>query len=210
MAKVVMRTTGRKNAAVATSVTNGRATLTYWDRAHCASGRTLAIMGLRNRSAMMNELETHSRPPVGELRGAPAGKTNVDTQLGKCLIASTDGAKREMICLAATEAGWDTIVCADEHKAMAAAQRTRFQMAWVDLDVSPAKSAFRDLCQTVAALPGVLLVICGHVNDSAEEIWARQLGVWLYLPGLSLDHANEISLLCEQAQRVAGRSKAST
>ncbi len=159
---------------------------------------------------MMNELETHSRPPVGQLRGKPSAQTDVGIQLGKCLVVSTDRPKREMISLAATEAGWDTIVCADEHNAMAAVLRTRFQMAWVDLEVTPSTSTFRSLCQAVAALPHVLLVVCGHENDTDEEIWARQLGVWLYLPGLSLEHSSEISLLCEQAQRVAGTSRAST
>jgi hypothetical protein len=159
---------------------------------------------------MMNELETHSRPPVGQLRGKPAAKTDVRTQLGKCLIVSPDRAKREMISLAATEAGWDTIVCADEHHAMTAVARTRFEMAWVDLEVGPTVAALQGCCQAVAALPNVLLVICGHEDDQEEEIWARQLGVWLYLPGLSLDHASEISLLCEQAQLAAGSARASS
>jgi hypothetical protein len=159
---------------------------------------------------MMNELETHSRPPVGRLREKPAAKTDVSTQLGKCLVVSVDDAKRAMIFLAATEAGWDTIVCADEHSAMAAVQRTRFQMAWVDLDVPQTPAAFRHVCQAVAALPNVLLVACGRENDAEEETWARQLGVWLYLPGLSLEHTSEISLLCAQAQLVAGRYRAVT
>jgi hypothetical protein len=163
-------------------------------------------MGLKNRSAMMNELETQSRPPVGQLQGTPAAKTNVGTQVGKCLIVSTDIAKRETISLAATEAGWDTIVCADEASAMKAVLRNRFQMAWIDLDGSPACSAARELCQAVAALSQVLLVVCGHEHDAEEETWARQLGVWLYLPGLSLDHPRELCEVCEQAQWVAGRS----
>jgi DNA-binding NtrC family response regulator len=163
-------------------------------------------MGLKNRSAMMNEFETLSRTPVAQLQGAPAAKTNVGTESGKCLIVSTDVAKREMISVAATEAGWDTIVCTDERTAAAAVLRTRFQMAWIDLDGSLASSVARDLCQSLATLSQVLLVVCGRENDAEEEVWARQLGVWLYLPGLSPDHPCEICLLCEQAQRVAGRS----
>ncbi len=153
---------------------------------------------------MMNELETQSRPPVGRLRGKPAAKTDVATQLGKCLVVSKDDVKREMISLAATEAGWETIVCADKPNAMTAVLRTRFQMAWVDLEATPSSSTFRSLCQSVSELPNVLLIVCGRENDAEEEIWARQLGVWIYLPGLSLDHMSEISLLCEQAQLVTG------
>ena len=158
----------------------------------------------------MNELETHSRPPVGQLRGKPAAKTDIKTQIGKCLVVSADGAKREMISLAATEAGWETIVCGDKLKAMTAVLRTRFQMAWVDLDVTPGSPALRSLCQSVAELPNVLLIVCGHEDDADEEVWARRLGAWLYLPGLSLDHTSEISLLCEQAQLVADSSSATS
>ena len=77
----------------------------------------------------MNELKTHSRPKVGQLRSKPDVRTGVRTQLGTCLIASTDHPKRAMISVAATEAGWDTIVCAGANQAMDAVQRRHFQMA---------------------------------------------------------------------------------
>jgi hypothetical protein len=159
---------------------------------------------------MMNELETHSRPPVGQSRAEPAAKESVSTQLGRCLIVSTDSAKRDMLSLAATDAGWDTIVCVDQQQGMTAIQRMRFQLAWIDVAVATATKPFRELCQAVAALPGVLLVVCGHEQNAEEEIWARQLGVWLYLPGVSLEHASDISLVCEQAQLVAGNAKTSS
>ena len=49
------------------------------------------------------------------------------------------------------------------------------------------------------SMPGLLLVICGHEGEVEEEIWARQLGVWLYVPGLSNAPAEDLSLLCQQA-----------
>lgn len=55
----------------------------------------------------------------------------------------------------------------------------------------------------------MLLAVCGHEGDPQEETWARQLGVWLYLPGVSIDHVDEISVMCEQAQVIANGSKAS-
>jgi hypothetical protein len=117
--------------------------------------------------------------------------------------------RREWLSRAATTAGWDTVVCADEHNATAALRRTRFRLAWVDLDhPGPASSGFRDLCQTLAGTPGLLLAICGHVRDPQEEIWARQLGVWLYLPGISQTQIDEIRAVCEQAQLAAGIPKA--
>jgi hypothetical protein len=157
---------------------------------------------------MMNEVETHSKPPRGELQSDPRMVTGVGTGIGSFLIASADRSRREMIALAANDAGWETIVCHDEASAMAAVQRLRFQMAWVDLESPQTSSGFRELCRSIAALPHVLQVVCGNVEDAKEEIWARQLGVWLYLPGVSLEHAGELAMLCEQAQLVAGMAQA--
>lgn len=68
---------------------------------------------------------------------------------------------------------------------------------------------WNDLCQAIAGLPSVLLAICGREFDPAQEIWARQLGVWLYIPGLSVDDAAEVAEVCEQALLVASGSHAS-
>jgi DNA-binding NtrC family response regulator len=157
---------------------------------------------------MMNELETHSQSPRGELQRSPRVVRDVDTGMSSCLIVSTCPAKRELLALAASEAGWETIVCQDGASARVTVERVRFQMAWVDLESPTSPSEFRELCRSISALPQVLQVICGHVDDVKEEIWARQLGVWLYLPGVSLEHADELVMLCEQAQLVAGMTQA--
>ncbi len=116
---------------------------------------------------------------------------------------STGRLRRERISQAATQGGWNTVVCADPPNALAAARRYRFQLAWVDLDNGgTAPAAFRELCQVLADLPGMLLAICGNPADAEEEIWARQLGVWLYVPGLSNAPVDELSVLCEQAYQL--------
>ena len=157
----------------------------------------------------MGYLKTRSRPPSREVEGKPSVSTEVRTEQTQCLIASVIQARREMLSEAAAQAGWETVVCADAQNATAAARRVKFQMAWIDLDHhGRTPSGYRNLCQTLAAMPGMLLAVCGHESDPQEEIWARQLGVWLYLPGVSIDHVDEISLLCEQAQQIANKSKA--
>lgn len=183
-------------------------TITAKGRAQVRFGREARVidkMGLKNRSDTMNELETPPGAPVGQLHGTPAINLSLGTRLGKCLIVSTDISKRETLFLAATEAGWDTIVCADETTAAEAVLRARFQMAWIDLDGSLPWAAARDLCRSIAELPNVLLIVCGHEDDPEEEIWARQLGAWLYLPGLSLDDPNQLALVCDQAQHLTDR-----
>ena len=65
------------------------------------------------------------------------------------------------------------------------------------------KNPLLQLCQLLAEMQGLLLVICGHDGDVEEEIWARQLGVWLYVPGLSNASSEDLALLCQQAYETA-------
>jgi hypothetical protein len=46
----------------------------------------------------------------------------------------------------------------------------------------------------------MLLVICGRDGDAMQEIWAHQLGAWLYLPGV--DISGDLAMLCSQARMV--------
>lgn len=128
-------------------------------------------------------------------------------QPSQCLVVSTSQPMRELLSQSANVAGWDTVVCADHQNGLAAYNQTRFQMALIDLTgPATATRGLRDLCQTLASRPKMLLAVCGSATDPSEEIWARQLGVWLYLPGVALEHAEELAAICEQAQLVAGLS----
>lgn len=158
---------------------------------------------------MMNELEMHSQVGHG-LREQPATAQQVMTQLGKCLVVSESVEVRSCLAVAAQSAGWATVVCPDGNTAVAAMERVRFQLAWVDLQAATAAVngadrllMLRRLCESLSTQSGALLVICGHANDVAEEIWARQLGVWLYLPEVDIEELGELSYLCEQARLIA-------
>ena len=56
------------------------------------------------------------------------------------------------------------------------------QLAFVDLE-GVQGVGFQTLVRQLADQRQVLLVVCGHEQDGTEEVWARQLGVWFYLPG---------------------------
>ncbi len=163
---------------------------------------------LESRSVDMSTIRTRTKYPasVSDVSREQSAAAQKKTTAAHCLIASAVQAKRELLSDAATQAGWDTVVCADAQNATAAARRAKFQMAWIDLDHhGQTSSGFRELCQTLAATPSMLLAVCGHEGDPKEEIWARQLGIWLYLPGISIDRIDEISLLCEHAQLLTNR-----
>jgi len=41
----------------------------------------------------------------------------------------------------------------------------------------------REMAARTCGVNRSLLVVCGATADSDEELWARQLGAWAYLPG---------------------------
>lgn len=152
------------------------------------------------------------RNPITELQSSATridavAVSNAKTQRAvyQCLIASCRDDRNKMLARSARNVGWDLIVCHDAERAARQAARERVHLAFVDL-VNFDKGAppgFRKLSETLAARNGPLLVICGHEDDALEEIWARQLGVWLYLPGV--DQSSNIATLCEQARTVVDK-----
>ena len=83
------------------------------------------------------------------------------------------------------EGGWDVTVCCDTATAVAQARQRLLQMALVDLAglATDDAASFRFLVEQLACTSRMLLLVCGNLDDSREEVWARHLGVWMYLPG---------------------------
>lgn len=127
--------------------------------------------------------------------------------LYQCLISSASRARRNMLSKAAADAGWDSILCNSPEEVGNNLELTMFQFALVDLDHRGATpSGARDLVQNlIQGDPNALIGVCGHEADPAEEIWARQLGVWVYLPGATT--SSEMSILFEQALQIVAASR---
>jgi hypothetical protein len=119
----------------------------------------------------------------------------------QCLIVSADPARLDMLDRAASDSGWNTFPCADAATARAQIHRWMMQLAVVDLAAKP--EAFRALIEELSACSGLLSIVCGNEGNVEEEIWVRQRGAWMYLPGVS-DQSN-ISLLCGEARQIAER-----
>ena len=94
------------------------------------------------------------------------------------------------------------MVFRDAEVARLAASRIRFRLAVVDLQRTRGSppAGLRELCEALAAEGTALLVVCGNDGDAVEEIWAHQLGAWLYLPSVEAD--SDLTMLCEQARTV--------
>ncbi len=120
----------------------------------------------------------------------------------QCLIVSADPQRRKLLEQAADDSGWKTFSCADAHSATTYVNRWMVQLAVVDLQ-SQRPELFRPLVEQLTACNGLLSIVCGNEGDVDEEIWVRQRGAWMYLPGVA-DSSN-ISLLCSEARQIAER-----
>lgn len=119
-----------------------------------------------------------------------------------CLVSSASKVRRNLISDAATGVGWSTIICASADDALSEAKRSRVRFAMVDLDDrGETPQGARELVQTLIQDSSQILVgVCGHEANPEEEIWVRQLGIWLYLPGVTT--SSEIATLCEHAMQI--------
>jgi DNA-binding NtrC family response regulator len=121
----------------------------------------------------------------------------------QCLIVSADPGRREMFERAASDGGWKTSLCVDAPAALTHIARSFVQLAIVDLE-GRAMAEFRPVIEKLSAAgSGLLLIVCGNEGQAEEEIWARQAGAWLYLPGVR--EGSNFALLCGEARQIAER-----
>jgi DNA-binding NtrC family response regulator len=120
----------------------------------------------------------------------------------QCLIVSADRRRSEMLEHAAIEGGWRTTVCLDAKQALAHVNRSFVHLAIVDLDGQDLQT-FRPVLAQLTSLSGALLIVCGKEGDVEEEVCVRQLGAWMYLPGVV--EGSNLALLCGEARQIAER-----
>jgi hypothetical protein len=119
-----------------------------------------------------------------------------------CLVVSTSARRAQLWVRAAHEENWATIVCNNADDAIRQSVRQRIELALVDLQSAPPpqERLLRKLVEQLAARKGSLLAVCGKPDDTLGEVWSRQLGVWMYLPGV--DGQSDIALLCSEARNI--------
>ncbi len=124
------------------------------------------------------------------------------TTVQLCLVVSTSPRRAQLWVRAAHEEQWATIVCNTADDAIRQAVRQRIELALVDLQSAPPpqERLLRKLVEQLAARKGPLVAVCGKPDDTLGEVWSRQLGVWMYLPGV--DSQSDIALLCSEARNI--------
>ena len=124
------------------------------------------------------------------------------TGLLDCLVVSGDPSRRRRFEAAVELAGWLECASPETSSELSESVDRDFQLAIVDI-ASPLGDRVNDtieIAAELAARPGMLLVICGSEDNVDEELWARQLGAWLYLPGVC--DGDSLTSLCVEARRL--------
>jgi hypothetical protein len=121
-----------------------------------------------------------------------------------CLVVAANEARCATLCEAGRVGGWMPISCSDVPTGVANYEKTLLRLVMVDLHnpEGPNPIGYRELLKWFAAKRDLLIVICGNEGDLEEEIWARQLGPWLYLTG-SIS-ASELSIHLREARLRVG------
>lgn len=124
------------------------------------------------------------------------------TGLLDCLIVSGSASRRSRFAAAAELAGWTECSVPETATDVGHAIDGDYQLVIVDI-ATPIGERVNDtveIAEEFAARPGTLLVICGSEDNVDEELWARQLGAWLYLPGVT--DGDSLTSLCVEARRL--------
>jgi len=145
-----------------------------------------------------------------DLRTAPSPTSRGGRLPGllRCLVVTGDNGFRNRL-LAATElGGWQECDAAETDADLHAAVDGDYRLVLVDVanPVGDRVSDMVELAEEFAARPGTLVVICGPEDGIDEELWARQLGAWVYLPGAVA--GDGLVSLFQEAGRLADRRSA--
>lgn len=122
-----------------------------------------------------------------------------------CLVVSLRDGRNQLLHAAASTAGWQCTEIADPLEARKQVIRRRLPLVVIDLEseTGSGTAELKDLAEKLARGRGVMLIICGNEGNAMEEIWARQLGAWLYLPGVTED--SDLASLFEEAGTIMSR-----
>lgn len=111
--------------------------------------------------------------------------------LQSCLVVSGDPVLRNRLEAVSELSGWTACSAPDTSAELQEVVDDDFQLVVVDV-ARPLGDRVNDsleVAEEFAARPGTLLVVCGSEDNIDEELWARQLGAWVYLPGITTGDA---------------------
>ncbi len=105
----------------------------------------------------------------------------------RCIIVSWSDQRADFFREAAERESWETIVCKDVGQFMRSIFQVKVPLTIVDLPEHEAEAylELRQATERSREVSDSLLVVSVHQGNTADELWARQLGVWAHLPEAS-------------------------
>ena len=135
---------------------------------------------------------------------APAIRTGRIPGL-KCLVVSGDQGLRGRLSTMSELGGFTGCETPADAAEMRSVVDGDYQLVIVDIarSLGDRVNDTVELAEEFASRPGTLVVVCGSSDSVDEELWARQLGAWVYLPGVS--GSDSLMSLFSEARRVVER-----
>jgi hypothetical protein len=136
---------------------------------------------------------------------ATSGRTARGTGLLKCLVLSGNRGLRNRLDAVTELSGWTACDAPEDSADLQAVIDGDYQLVIVDLS-RPLGDRVNDsieIAEELASRPGTLLVVCGSEESVDEELWARQVGAWAFLPSVTCGDA--LVAMFADARRFAER-----
>ena len=114
----------------------------------------------------------------------PVGNLVLPSML-HCLMLTWRDERIGLLRAAAENASWDSTVNLDVHDFLRNLFRLRVPLTLVDMPPWKSKHyvGLQRAAGHAAEIGNSQVIICGNEDLREEELWARGLGVWAYLPG---------------------------
>lgn len=102
-----------------------------------------------------------------------------------CLMLTWCDERTELLCTAAENESWNSTVNLDFQEYLRNLFRLRVPLTLIDLPSLESTSypSIQQAAGHASEIGSLQVIICGNEGHHEEEIWARSLGVWAYLPG---------------------------
>lgn len=102
-----------------------------------------------------------------------------------CLVLSWSEQRAQLLQSVALDETWQAKVCGDVQEFLRSIFQLDVPLTIVDLPKRECASyeSLREMVTQTCGVNRSLMVVCGAESDSEEEQWAREMGVWAYLPG---------------------------
>lgn len=150
----------------------------------------------------MSPIQASLAKTKGDAAKRSTGSRKTASAVGVCLLLSSDETLRRRMERAACLADWEPLVCHTAEEAVRQAILQRVGLAVVDVSQPSVDVQWHnDLMRLLRSTPGGLIVVCDRLDNPEGEIWARQQGAWVYLPGTA--EQDELILICKDAMNAA-------